>query len=176
MESYEERMQKLIEQDIPPFLALCSEKDRKFLLKRDSDRTTEEYVRLLYIGLAFKMRGVFFRILGEAEHRGHADEVISEFPETGKDLAKLDCWIKDFICAIADERLRRLAAEFWQSQRAAPAKRLAAGCSPPDFRKTPAPRAEKRAERGEKETQIGFCGALFLRTQGRSPPLCARAV
>ena len=60
MESYEERMQKLIEQDIPPFLALCSEKDRKFLLKRDSDRTTEEYVRLLYIGLAFKMRGVFF--------------------------------------------------------------------------------------------------------------------
>ena len=32
MESYEERMQKLIEQDIPPFLALCSEKDRKFLL------------------------------------------------------------------------------------------------------------------------------------------------
>ena len=88
MESYEERMQKLIEQDIPPFLALCSEKDRQFLLKRDSDRTTEEYVRLLYIGLAFKMRGVFFRILGEAEHRGHADEVISEFPETGKDLAK----------------------------------------------------------------------------------------
>lgn len=119
MESYEERMQKLIEQDIPPFLALCSEKDRQFLLKRDSDRTTEEYVRLLYIGLAFKMRGVFFRILGEAEHRGRADEVISEFPETGKDLAKLDCWIKDFICAIADERLRRLAAEFWQSQRAA---------------------------------------------------------
>lgn len=64
MEPYEERMQKLIEQDIPPFLALCSEKDRQFLLKRDSDRTTEEYVRLLYIGLAFKMRGVFFRILG----------------------------------------------------------------------------------------------------------------
>lgn len=119
MDLIEERMQQLIDRDLPYFLLLCGEQDRTFIVTPPAKPKREEYVRLLYIALAFRLRGAFFCILGEAEHAGLAKTVIDLFAKTGTDLQKIERWILAFIEKIQPTSVRELSASFWQETKAA---------------------------------------------------------
>lgn len=106
---------KDLEKDITYFLCMCTKEDAKLLISDPKEKTIEDFGRLLCLGLAFNMRGVFLSVFAQYEKVGDIENLLDfiktiTFEQTKK-------WVEDFLAKIDNPTLKECAKSIWQGKK-----------------------------------------------------------
>lgn len=93
------------------FYSMCSKEDRAFFDAPSEERNPEDYVRLLWIAMAFGFKRMTLQIMANMES---TDDWNKFLEESAKDKRKVIGWFDDFVRQIPIPEFKEPAEEVWE--------------------------------------------------------------
>ena len=104
--------------EVTDFLIMCNEHDRDFLKLAQSDRKTDDYVRLMCIARILGFKNVLKRLIIELDASDKKDEILTRFEEIERDNSVIIKWMDEFVEQIKVPLYKNLLKEEWEEEKA----------------------------------------------------------
>lgn len=108
------KLKQQYKKELMNFIFICSDNDKKLLIREPKQKTMEDFARFICLGLIFEMKGVYLRMFAEFEQIGNYETLFNYL--NALNLETVDKWLKEFIENIDDTELKELAKKVWEEK------------------------------------------------------------